>query len=449
MRYTEYPEYIESGNQWLGKTPNHWVVKRADYVVDTNRRQVSAESLNGIELIHYSIPNVQEYGVGILENGDKIDSSKLLITEEQLLVSKLNPRKSTICIARPEDEITVVASSEFVPILPRKTNLRYSYYVWGSDKVTKWLSSLVQSVTRSHQRVNPIDILKLYWAWPSYSEQKTIARFLDYKTAQIDALIAKKEALLSKLAEKRSALISHAVTKGLDPSVPLKDSGVEWLGQIPEHWKTKRLKFCVSIFGGGTPNTGKPEYWDGDIPWVSPKDMKREIIGETEDYLTELGVKESATKIIPKDAVLIVVRSGILRHTIPVARNSVDVALNQDMKALIAKDFLRSDYLHYFIDGLQGGLLPLWSKPGCTVESIEIGYMQDTLLPLPPKDEQEQIVSFLSKATQRIDQQVSKIQSVVMALGEYRAALITNAVTGKIDVRNFKIPASPKNGDSC
>lgn len=286
------------------------------------------------------------------------------------------------------------------------------------------------------------DLKKIWIPTPKINEQKAIVRFLNHKTAQIDALIAKKQALLEKLVEQRTALISQAVTKGLDPSVPMKDSGVEWLGEIPSHWRYKRLKFLVSVLGGGTPNTSKPEYWNGDIPWVSPKDMKHDFINTTEDYLTEKGVEESATRLIKSNAVLIVVRSGILRHTIPVARNTCLVSLNQDMKALITNTELNPGYLHWFINGLQKGLLPLWSKPGCTVESIELNYLQNTLIPLPPHGEQQKIEDYVANIRDDFNNRLSKVEEVIQRLQEYRSALITNAVTGKIDVRDFFAPTT-------
>lgn len=293
------------------------------------------------------------------------------------------------------------------------------------------------------QKRVPEDFIKnLVVGIPSKEEQKAIAGFLDRKTAQIDALIAKKQALLEKLAEQRTALISQAVTKGLDPSVPMKDSGVDWLGEIPAHWSYKRLKFLVAVQGGGTPNTGKPEYWNGDIPWVSPKDMKYDFIDTTEDYLTQKGVEESATRLINSNAVLIVVRSGILRHTIPVARNTCLVSLNQDMKALTTNTELNPGYLHWFINGLQKGLLPLWSKPGCTVESIELNYLLNTHMPLPPHDEQQQIEDYVADIRDDFNNRMAKVEKVIQKLNEYRSALITNAVTGKIDVRDFCIPTT-------
>jgi type I restriction enzyme S subunit len=319
-------------------------------------------------------------------------------------------------------------------------NADFAYLFLQSDCYWQWLNSVFIQATI--QNVSAEKYANLFIPIPPIGEQRAIARFLDFKTAQIDALIAKKKMLLDKLAEKRTALISHAVTKGLDPMVPMKESGVAWLGGIPAHWDAKRLKFVVSTFGGGTPNTGKPEYWNGDIPWVSPKDMKCDFIETTEDYLTEIGVAESATKIVPVDSVLIVVRSGILRHTIPVARNTVEVALNQDMKALVASERLRPGFIHWFISGLQGGLLPIWSKQGCTVESIEMDYMSNTVIPLPPVAEQDAILARILEITASVDAQAEKVTAVISSLIEYRSSLITHAVTGKIDLREFQIPQS-------
>ena len=212
-----------------------------------------------------------------------------------------------------------------------------------------------------------------------------------------------------------------------------KDSGSQWLGKIPESWGLKKLKFLVSCVGGGTPSTGTPEFWGGDIPWVSPKDMKCASIESTGDYLTELGVVSSATSIIDVGAVLVVVRSGILRHSIPVARNAVQVALNQDMKALIPKGAMSSSFLYWIIEGHQSQLLPLWSKPGCTVESIELGYLLNTEIPLPSADEQESIVRFLDFKTGQIDALIAKKEALLAKLAEKRVALISHAVTKGLD----------------
>ncbi|MHC9419876.1 restriction endonuclease subunit S domain-containing protein [Sphingomonas citri] len=255
--------------EWLSDFPPEWEELRADFLCNPYRVTVSPDRYEGEMVAHYSIPQVQETGGPLIEPADDIDSSKLLITRPTLLVSKLNPRKRTICIAEPQGELVTLASGEFVPIQSDQFDQRFGYYVWLSEKVTDRLSAIVQSATRSHQRVLPADILKLPWKWPPLETQRRIAAFLDEKTAQIDALIAKKQALLERLAEKRQAIITQAVTKGLNPAASLRDSGIDWLGQIPAHWKVKRVKHVAKLESGHTPDKKIEAYWDhGDIPWV-------------------------------------------------------------------------------------------------------------------------------------------------------------------------------------
>jgi type I restriction enzyme S subunit len=277
----------------------------------------------------------------------------------------------------------------------------------------------------------------IYIAEPSETEQCAIAAFLDRETAKIDALIEKKELLIELLQEKRTALITQAVTKGLDPNVPMKDSGVEWRGDVPIAWNLLRLKHIVQFLGGGTPSKDNLEYWQGDIPWVSPKDMKSWIVSDTVDKITEEAVAGSATKVVGPGTVLIVVRSGILNHTIPVALSGSEVALNQDLKALKAQAAVVPEYLAYFIAGMQSLLLFAWRKEGATVESLELDLIANTLIPLPPVSQQRIIVNYLKRETATIDVLIAKINVVIERLNEYRTALISAAVTGKIDARDI------------
>lgn len=156
---------------------------------------------------------------------------------------------------------------------------------------------------------------------PPLPEQERIASFLDWKTGEIDRLIAKKRALISALAEKRMAVITQAVTRGLNPDTPLKETGIPWLREVPSHWETIPLGFLISISGGMTPSTSNPAFWKGEIPWVTPKDMKRERIDDSIDHLTEEALEETSITLKARDSVLCVVRGMILAHSFPVAIN--------------------------------------------------------------------------------------------------------------------------------
>ena len=159
--------------------------------------------------------------------------------------------------------------------------------------------------------------------------------------------------------------------EGLKPYPAYKDSGVEWLGKVPEHWDVRKLKRAVSFSGGGTPSKADASFWGGNIPWVSPKDMRTSVITDSTDHITHAAIAASATNLVPPGAVLIVVRSGILRRSIPAAINLVEVTLNQDMKALRPTADLASKYLRALIQGNEAALIIEWTKQGATVESIE------------------------------------------------------------------------------
>jgi len=208
-----------------------------------------------------------------------------------------------------------------------------------------------------------------------------------------------------------------------------KDSGVEWLGDMPKHWELSPLKHLARFSGGGTPSKDNPEFWRGDIPWVSPKDMKSPRITSTIDNVTEMAIDQSSTNLLKEGALLMVVRSGILQHSIPVAINDVPVTLNQDMKALRFNTRLNVQYAMGVITGNQKVLLLEWAKQGATVESIEQEYLANTSFPVPPVDEQQKIANFLDHETAKIDTLIEKQQQLIKLLKEKRQAVISHAVT--------------------
>lgn len=216
----------------------------------------------------------------------------------------------------------------------------------------------------------------------------------------------------------------------MKPYASYNPSGVPWLGDIPSDWTAEKLKFFAKFVGGGTPSKDEPIYWGGEIPWVSPKDMKRPLIRETEDYITSEGLENSPCALIPSSSVLTVVRSGILQHTIPVAINTVPVTLNQDMKAIIPDDRIDSRYLAYQIEGCQKELREEWVKQGATVESIEYQRMVDSRLAVPSTDEQQAIADYLDVETARIAILIHEKDALIGLLREARSSRISELISG-------------------
>ena len=205
-----------SGLQSLKELPAHWEITRANGQLRTSRAHLREDQLAGQRVLHYSIPSVQASGGGTVEDGADIDSAKLHLTKETLLVSRLNPRKGTVVIAQPHADMLTVCSTEFVPMERRSCSLRFAMYAFSSYSVRTELSSRVESATKSHQRVSPDDILKILIPFPPPAEQQAIVEFLDLESRQIDLAASNLKRQIELVIEYRTRLTSDVVTGKLD-----------------------------------------------------------------------------------------------------------------------------------------------------------------------------------------------------------------------------------------
>jgi type I restriction enzyme S subunit len=290
----------------------------------------------------------------------------------------------------------------------------------------------ILSVGSTYEAVSLDDVKNIEAIIPPLSFQKLIANFLDQKTSQIDTLVSKKQKLIELLQEYRTALISHVVTKGLDPTVPMKDSGVEWLGKIPEHWKIKKLsRIFKNIGSGATPNSDNYSYYEGNIPWVTTSELRDNYIFDTVNRINKKAMKDySSLKLYPENTLLVAMygatigRIGILK---------IQATVNQACCALIEPQNCLTKYIFYWFLGNRKYIVSL--SYGGGQPNISQTLIKELRIPLPTVDEQKQIVIFLDKEIQKIDKVVNKINNSISKLQEYRTALISAAVTGKIDVR--------------
>ena len=443
MKYQAYPEYKDSGVEWLDKIPNHWnkaSLKMYCHVTDGSHHSPTIQSSGepfvsvtdvGVNTINFEDCKriSQDDFMRLVHEGCKPKAGELLLTKDGAI-------GRAVVVKETYPEFVILSSLGLLSPSNELMNYYLFYYLISGINIDQ-MNSLIHGSALRRMTISKIDNLII--TLPSLVEQAQITNFLDHETAKIDTLIAKQQLLIELLKEKRQAVISHAVTKGLNPNAPMRDSGVEWLSEVPEHWEIVPLKYLCKFSGGGTPSKENLSYWTGgDIPWVSPKDMKSFWLSDTQDKLTEKAVKESSTNFVESGALLMVVRSGILQRTIPIAINTVRVTLNQDMKALRFNSQMNVEYSANYILGYQDSLLLEWSKEGTTVESIEHEYLSSSLFPVPPIEEQEKI-------NESIKERMDVFQSLedyairgIALMQERRTALISAAVTGKIDVRNFK-----------
>jgi type I restriction enzyme S subunit len=431
-RFSPYPAYKDSGVEWLEEIPRDWKVQRADAFLRYDKVQIEPSEISAQLVFHYSIPSVQETGDGLLESPSNIASAKLLVVGERLLVSKLNPRKGVVLLAS-EHDVPTLCSTEFVPFEVRGTSARWAMYLFLAESTRQRLSAVVRSATRSHQRAEVSEIAKLWHAVPPFSEQRAIAAFLDRETERIDALVAKKERLISLLQEKRAALITRAVTKGLDPTVPVKDSGVEWIGEIPAHWSALALKRIGELQAGAGFPDDEQGVLDEELPFFKVGDMG-EAGNEREMQVPQHTVsRETARRlrafVFPARTIVFakVGAALLLNRRRLLARPS---CIDNNMMGFMADD-CDPTWALYWLSGLDMGEL---ANPGA-VPSVNEGQIRDTPAAVPPLAEQRAIAAFLRRETARIDCLVAKIREAIDRLNELRTALISAAVTGKIDVR--------------
>jgi type I restriction enzyme S subunit len=435
MSFPRYPAYKDSGVEWLGEVPQHWPVKRFKYLFHLSDERnglspvgemLSVSGYRGVEVKSYSDEN-QKRSTEELAEYRVVRQGQLAVNIMWLNYSGLGVSDLEGYVS-PAYRVFNIHSSfnkKFVHLL-----LRSSIYVAGYTKH-------LQGIRPNSLQVPLEDLNSFPILIPPLPEQRAIAAFLDAETARIDALVAKQEALIATLQEKRRALISHAVTKGIDSAAPMRDSGVPWLGEVPAHWEVKPIKYLVHMESGGTPDKSNLEYWDGTIPWASAKDLKVDLLRDTEDHITQHAIDSGEASLIAEESVIIVVRGMILLHTLPVAVNLVPLAINQDLKGLHPIERLSSFFLAWSLRGLADAFLARTDTAGHGTKALRTEDWNDVELGLPPLDEQRTITNYIDQETAQIDTLIAKAEAFIELLREHRTALIAAAVTGQIDVRGY------------
>jgi type I restriction enzyme S subunit len=444
VKLPTYPSYKRSGITWLPSVPAQWNVSRSDRLVSADRTQVAPEVFVGQDVFHYSIPVVQEKGTGQIENGDSLASAKQKVTKPVVLVSKLNPRKATICIASPQSGFLTICSTEFVALNADQCELRFLEYLTRSELFRQLLDSKVQSVTRSHQRAKPDDIYKFWNAWPSRNEQRAIADFLDRETARLDVLAGKKRELIEKLKEKRTALISRTVTRGLPPEAAraaglnphpkLKPSGIEWLGGIPEHWNAKRLKHAAVVTTGFA--FSSDDFTADGVPVLRIGDIDQEgQVSLVESKFLPVDYLRRYSNVLVRKGDIVMAMTGATIGKVGRYVENTPALLNQRVCIFRAVETGEQAFLWYLLNSefyIEHVVLTAFGGAQPNISDTEL---LSCPVPLPDKPEQRAIANYLDRETAKIDKMMEKVEAAIEKLQEYRTALITAAVTGKIDVR--------------
>lgn len=444
MSFPTYPEYIESGISWLGKLPAHWSVGPLKRVLASVESGTSVNSFDApAEAGELGILKTScVYGGSFNEN-----ENKRVVAEEShrvtcplrsnaLIVSRMNTPElvgAAVFVTHARDGLYLpdrLWQVSFDGALPA-----FAYYWTLAACYRAQVQATCTGTSSSMQNLSQSQFCNFIFPCPPRQEQSAIAAFLDHETAKIDALIAEQEKLIELLKEKRQAVISHAVTKGLDPNVPMKDSGVEWLGEVPEHWAVTKLRRWVrAVQTGGTPSTFSPSVGvDEGIDWFTPGDFSGvlRLAGASKKVSVE-AVEQGEAKIFPAGVVLVVGIGATLGKT---GYIQTPASANQQINAIFPSDDVNGLFLAYSLSSKTTEMRYLSNVS--TIGIMNQDKTKEIWVAIPHLGEQECISKRLDDDGVVYDTLVGESHNAVSLLKERRSALISAAVTGKIDVRGY------------
>lgn len=439
-KYKAYPAYKTTGLGWLTEIPDHWEVKKLKYL---------GQAIIGLT---YSPDDVIDEGEGTLvlrssnvQNGkleflDNVYVRKsiplhLKVKEGDILICARNGSRALIGknakITKDAEGMTFGA---FMSIFRSRYN-NYLSHVFASAlfeyQSGSFLTATINQLTTSN--LNSFEI-----PLPPQTEQDRIVNFLDHETAKIDNLIEKQQQLIELLKEKRQAVISHAVTKGLNSDVPMKDSGVEWLGEVPEHWEVSKFGYISLVVRGGSPRpAGDPTLFNGDYsPWVTVAEITKDneiYLDSTDTFLTKKGSEQCR---VFKAGTLLLSNSGATLGVPKIL--SIDANAND---GVVGFELLNIDheYAYFYLSTLTTNLRES-IKQGSGQPNLNTEIVKSIAIPIAPENEIQRIVSFIKETIKLYSSIESGAMEQVKLLQERRTALISAAVTGKIDVRDWVAP---------
>ena len=441
-----YPEYKESGVEWLGEIPEHWAVNRLRTTVTGCQNGVWGEEADGVhDLLCVRVADFDRgrFRVRMDEPtlraiDPRIARSRRLEHDDLLLEKSGGGDKQPVGAVVMYDHDQPAVCSNFVARMPvaDSHDPRYLTYLHA----TLYAARInVRSIKQSTgiQNLDGESYLNESVALPTGREQRLIGDFLDRETAKIDALVARKEQLIGLLHEKRTALITRAVTRGLDPNVLTKDSGVEWLGEIPAQWRLKRLKNVSAFVTSGS--RGWAEFYSDQGPlFLRIANLRSGSIdlniNDVQHIDPPRGSEGERTRVKPND--ILVSITAIIGAVAVVSRDLAEAFVNQHLALIrLSASEVDSRWIAYCIMSPVGQTQFAADLYGGTKDGLGLDDVRSLLVLVPPIREQERIVAYLDGQTAKLMKLVQAVRAAIDYLNEFRAALISAAVTGKIDVR--------------
>lgn len=442
-KYKAYPEYKDSGVEWLGGTPIHWQIIATKYIAQLNPKKSSIPRSKLSEVCSFvPMENLKFNSLVIDEEKiiNQVYDGYTYFEDGDILIAKVTPCFENKNMAVAEGLINSIGfgSSEiYVLRCGDQVHRKFLFYRLQEDSFMA-ISIAAMSGAGGLKRVPAETVNSYLLGLPEWLEQVKIVAFLDHETAKIDNLIEKQQQLIELLKEKRQAVISHAVTKGLNPDVLMKDSGVEWLGEVPEHWEVSKFGYISLVVRGGSPRpAGDPTLFNGDYsPWVTVAEITKDneiYLENTDTFLTKKGSEQCR---VFKVGTLLLSNSG--------ATLGVPKILNINANAndgVVGFESLQIDheYAYFYLSTLTNNLRES-IKQGSGQPNLNTDIVKSIAVPIPPEKEIQLIVSSIKEIIKLYSLIESSALEQVKLLQERRTALISAAVTGKIDVRDWVAP---------
>lgn len=427
-RYRAYRDYQDVPSDWLGRIPTTWKVARLGQYFEERREKVSDKDFQPLSVTMRGV-------VPQLDTAAKTDAgdNRKKVCPGDFVINSRSDRKGSSGVSQLEGSVSLVS----IVLRPRNIDPAFIHYLLRSQPFQEEFYRYGKGIVADLWSTNYSEMKNILIPIPSIDEQNSIAAFLDHETAKIDRLIARQERLIELLKEKRQAVISHAVTKGLNPDAPMKDSGVEWLGEVPAHWGICALGYLGKIDTGATPDRSNPSYWGGDIPWLKTGEVNYKVITESEEHITEEGLVNSSTRLAEEGTLLMAMYGqGVTRGRVAIL--GIKATYNQACAAIRVGKRLINEYAYFYLMAAYDFIRETGNETSQMNLSSEI--IGKIKIVIPPVNEQLAIVEYLKERLPSFDVLADKVQRSIDLSKEHRTALISAAVTGKIDVRGWQKP---------
>lgn len=439
----QYEAYKDSGIQWLGKIPSHWEITPLKFNLslkgrigwnglksDEFKEESYAYLVTGQDFIGKDIDWSTCYQI----DKERYDEDPFIqLSNGDLLVTKDGTIGKIAKVLNLDKPACLNSGIFVVKQITGVYNQNFLYWTLVSSQLTEFNSYMSTGSTIQHLYQNVFENMPL--VVPPMAEQEVIATYLDQKVGKIDAVIAEKEAMVEQLTQYRKALISETVTRGLDPDVPMKDSGIEWLGQIPEHWSVTKISWAFPNIGSGTtPDTNNEAYYAvNGINWLQTGDLNDGDIESTSKHITEQAVKDRGLKIYPIGSLVVAMYGATIGK---VGLLKIETTTNQACCVLPPNGEMSNLYVKFVLQAAKEELLQ--QSVGGGQPNISQAIIKALVIPQPPLEEQVKLAEYINRKYNEIEESINQLQLQVEDLRKYKTSVISEAVTGKVDLRDWK-----------